>query len=162
MGRKMSNITSITTTNIQLDPPYKQAVIDSLAVFDYGDLISHRWLYAHLGLPQPQAGSFAEIQKWHFDFLAAMESFREQLLEDHQRALQNERGKGWRIIQPKHQTAVAMTELKSDVSRSLRKAAKVLEHVKHELLTSAESQENAEAKAKLAAIRSFSRKAITG
>ena len=53
----------------RLHPLYKQAVIDIVTEFSYGDVISHDWLKEAMELQPPGNGSFMEYQAFEFQYL---------------------------------------------------------------------------------------------
>jgi hypothetical protein len=141
-------------------PDYKQAASDANAEFTYGQIITHDWLYHHFKLPQPESGTFTQIQKWNFDFMTCMDGFREILLIENSKALRNLRGKGWLVVEPKDQTSVTMGDMRSVISKALQRAAIHLEYIATDMLSQGEIHENMEAKTKVGALRAFSKKAL--
>ena len=150
----------IELTDGKIDPPYLQAVADALGAFTYGDTISFDWLYEHFELAPPTDGTYEDFQQFQFSFLSAMDGFRDELLVEHKMALHNLRGQGYLIVKPKDQTPLAMANCKKDLQKVMRRAAGMLQHIAMDLLTQEEAQENAEARARLAALRTFSRKTM--
>jgi hypothetical protein len=151
--RFMSNETKVT-----LFPQWRQAAEDAAQAFGYGDVIPKEWLIYHFGLEQPKRGTAWDFQKFQFDLLEAMEGFRETMLVEHKMAMENVRGRGYRILQPNEQTAYSMRQFKIAVAREVRKAADLLQNVAANMLTSDEQKQNIEARQKLAAVHSFTRK----
>jgi len=143
---------------VTLFPQWQQAVEDAAGEFQYGDVITKEWLVEHFGLEQPKRGTAWEFQKFQFELLEAMEGFKERLLVEHKMALENVRGRGYRVLQPSEQTGYSLRQFKIAVAREVRKAADILQNVNASLLTQDEQRENIEARGKLAAIHSFTRK----
>jgi len=143
-------------------PEFQQAAIEAQDEFDYGRIIPHQWLYDHFKLPQPKHGTFREIEKWHFDFMAAMDGFREMMLIEFQKSLRNVRGKGWLVVEPKDQTSVAMGDFKTAFSRHVKKAFAAITNIAAKFLDTQKQKENSDAIGKLGAIKAFSRATIEG
>src|SRR5690554_5230956 len=73
--------------------------------FQDGDLVSWDWLTYHLHItPKAQAEN-------QFLMLERVDDFRNELLKEHLIALQNVRGKGYRIVPPAEQAEYAAREL---------------------------------------------------
>lgn len=145
---------------VTLFPMWKQAVQDAKEQFTYGDMITMDWLNQAFGIKRLERGTAEEFQKQQFDFLAAMDAFRDQLLEEHRMALSNVRGQGYRVLEPKEQTEFAMSEMRRRVRGEIRKAASRLHYVEHTLLSDDERKRNNDAMGKLAALQSFTRKTL--
>ena len=148
--------------DFKLDPPYRQAVEDCVHQFHFGDLIEHEWLRQAFEIDFPEKGTRAQFEAMQFAFLEAMDGFRQYLLEHYRMALQNVRGRGYRIVPPHEQTAYAMSELRRQVASDYRKAVMTLSYVQTELLNEAQRQENIEARGKLAAVQAFTKQRLPG
>ena len=132
-------------------PVWVQAASDVVTEFDYGDVIPHEWLAAHLELsPREGLMTVNEHRALDFEAMAKMDGLRNTLLEQHQRHLENVRGVGYRVVPPQLQTDAAMRQLTQDMRRSLGKTMKVLLNVNESLLTLDDLRENTEARSKLA------------
>lgn len=153
-------------------------VIDELAdtvmmTFSDGDIIDHQWLRAALGLAEPDFKGVDQIEESRrasyiretlnrdqFDYLDAVESLRETLLANHQVAIQNVRGKGYRIVPPGEQTPMAMETLRKNVSRDIRRCNDILTNIRVNLLSDSERRENTDASAKVAFFANLSKKRL--
>lgn len=149
--------------DLQRYPRWRQAVQDFLHEFKYGDLVTHQWLAEHFGMPPVEAESKLtafELQKRQFEWLESIESFKAELLRDHQICLQSVRGAGYRWVLPHEQTRLATEALEKEVGRAFRSAGQRLRHVRVSELSDEQRRENIDAVAKLSAMRSMHRKAL--
>jgi hypothetical protein len=154
-GKTMNEEAEVT-----LYPQWRQAAQDAAELFTYGDVLTKEWLIEHFGLHEPVRGTAVDFQKFQFDLLDSMEGFKETLLVEHKMALENVRGRGYRVLQPNEQTGYTMRQFKMAVAREVRKAANLLQNVAADMLTQDEQRQNIEARGKIAAIHSFARKEI--
>lgn len=141
---------------LQRYPKWRQAVQDFLREFRYGDLVTHQWLAEHFGLPVVDAETpmtAIDLQKRQFEWLDAVESFKWELLRDHQVCLQSVRGEGYRWVPPHEQTRVATEAFERDAGRVFRTAAHRLKNVRLSELNDEQRKENVDAVAKLSAVR---------
>ena len=143
---------------LKLYPAWRQAVQECVGAFDFGDLISKEWLQDALELPRPAYGTPEEMDAWSWSFLESVESFKDELLTEHKMALQNVRGKGYLIVMPAQQTAMALQDANRGMSKVMRKAEKVLSHVRFDQLNDSQIRENTDARSKIAALRMFANK----
>lgn len=140
--------------SLPLDPIWRQAALDALQTFAYGDIIPHEWLNEHLDIQEPEGRITVEEYRLHaFELLRKVDGFRNELLTQHQRYLVNVRGIGYKIIEPPHQTEAAMCKLQKDLRRTISQAMAALVHINDTALSLDDARENADAKAKLAALR---------
>lgn len=146
---------------IKLDPIWRQAARDAVDAFSYGDVIPHDWLHEHLEI-KPRAGKMTLSQHRALDFelLKKMEGFRDALLYEHRRYLTSVRAIGYKIIEPPDQTGAAMGRLSADMRRSVKKAMAALVYIDETALSIEHHRENAEAKARVAWLRSVGAKQI--
>lgn len=145
----------------QLLPEWRQAVKDFFAAgFKEGDIVSHRWLEDHFGMPELAEDKPLLPADWstrQFVWLRNIEAFRTELLENHQIFLNSVYGEGYRLVPPREQTAIAQERFERDAKRSYRKAATTLKHVRIGDLTEAERKENLDAIARIAMLRGMHR-----
>jgi hypothetical protein len=144
-------------------PAWRQAVQDFLTEFRYGDVISHAWLAEHFGMPSIKESrrlTAAEFQERQFEWLANIEAFKGELLREHQVCLQSVRGEGYRWVPPQEQTGYATREFVKDVRRIFRGTGQKLRNLRVSELTDDQRKENADAAAKLTALRGMTRKAL--
>jgi hypothetical protein len=146
--------------NVTLFPQWRQAVEDAAEQYTYGDVMTREWLLDRFGLETPKLGTAKDFQKFQLDLLDAMEGFREALLVEHKMALENVRGRGYRILKPNEQTSYTMRQFSRGIAREINKAANILQNIATDLLTQDEQRENIEARGKLAAVHSFSNKTL--
>ena len=132
-----------------------------LASLKHGDKIAREWLLRHMMLVDPEkCATGAEAKRNQLAILVAIERIKEELLEGHNMALRSVRGEGWEIVPVSEQTAWAMDEVRKDVRRALGCAAKRLSFVDFASLSDEQRKENADALAKLAALRPTMRKQL--
>jgi hypothetical protein len=150
-------------TDLPLYPVWKNAAQEAVEEFNYGDVITHDWLFLHLEIDEPTEKITVEKHReLQFDLLRKVEGFKEVMLADHLRYLVNIRGVGYKIIEPPRQTKAAMLRLQKELKNSIRDAEAALTFVNEAMLTLDDSRENAESKAKLAWFRTIGTKKLTG
>lgn len=141
---------------VQRYPVWRQAVQDFLAEFKYGDLVSHRWLEDHFGMPSmvdSQRMTAEEFRSRQFAWLASIEAFKAELLRDHQVCLESVRGEGYRWTHPGEQTGVALKEFERDAGKVFRTAGRRLRNIRVAELSDQQRRENLDAVAKLSGIQ---------
>ncbi len=144
------------------DPIWLQAALEAVAAFRYGDLITYGWLHEHLKISAPADVMTAEqFRALSFETLTKVDGFRDALLTNHQRYLSNVRGVGYTIVPPPHQTTEAMTLLQRELHKSVNKAAAALVHINVHALSLADVRDNAEARSKLAWLRTVGMRKLT-
>lgn len=148
--------------NLTLHPRWRQAVLDFLAEFKYGDLIPHAWLEAHFDLPEVDGMRLtaAQFRERQFEWLGSIEAFKAELLRNHKVMLQSVRGKGYRWTRPHEQTAIAVREFEDDVRRAFKTTGQRLRNVRVHELTDDQRRENVDAVAKISALRGTVRKQL--
>lgn len=139
-------------------PEWKNAVAKAAESFQHGDLISFDWLHEHFGIQKPVTGLFNDFQEYQFEFLSAIDGFKNELLESHKMALANVRGEGYRVVMPKDQTEFAEKKFIIDIHKSVKRAASILNNIKFDALDDNERKQNADAKSRIAAIYSMTPK----
>lgn len=148
-------------SEVKLFPAWKQAVRDFLAEFAYGDTVTHEWLAEHFGLPLPdEKMSAAAFRARQFEWMAAVEGFKTTLLHDHQVMLQTVWGEGYRWTHPGEQTAAATREFEREAGKAFRAAGSRLRNIRLNELTDDQRRANADAMAKMASLRSATRKQL--
>jgi hypothetical protein len=114
--------------------------------FQDGDLISHDWLRMVLDIND------AAIAANAFVVVERMEAFKTVLLDGHQIALQNVRGRGYRVIPPHEQARYAAEEAAKYMSKGLKKADALLTNTRHESLTKDEKRRHTDTQIRIAAL----------
>lgn len=145
-------------------PRWRQAIADYFAAqFKDGDIVSHAWLEEHFGLEalgddsKLTAQDFKERQ---FKWLACIENFKRELLEQHQIFLASVHGEGYRVTPPAEQTAIAAEKYETEAKRSYRTAALRLKNVRLTELTDDQRRENMDAIVKLSMLRGMQKTAL--
>ncbi|MBK1719204.1 hypothetical protein [Thiocystis violacea] len=146
---------------LKLHPVWRQAAMEAVATFQYGETIPHDWLLEHLEIESPTGLMTADQHRaGQFELLRRVDGFKDVMLTDYQRYLVNVRGAGYKIIEPPHQTAAALRRLQTDLRKSLNAAMSALVHIDETALSLDASRENAEAKAKLKWFRTVGTKRL--
>jgi len=152
------------TAEPTLLPEWRQAVRDFLSAgFKEGDIVPHAWLEQHFGMAKLDEDKPLLPADWsarQFDWLRNIESFRTELLEQHQVFLSSVYGEGYRLVPPREQSAIAQERFERDAKRSYRKAAATLKNVRLGELTEAERKENLDAIARIAMLRGMHKTAV--
>lgn len=142
----------------KVHPIWKDAASKVVEQFKEGDMISMDWLHRHFDIQKPEVCSFDAFQKYQFELMAATDGFKNELLEVYQIAIANVRGEGYRILPPNQQTGYAEKKFLGDIGKSVRKAASILSNINFDRLDDKERKENADAKGRIAAIFTMSKK----
>ena len=114
--------------------------------FKDGDLISHDWLHYALEI------NSAEAAKEPFLILERVESFKNELLTSQHIALQNVRGKGYRIVPASEQARFAAEQAAHYISKGLIKAQTLLDHTRKDNLTTAELKRHTDTEVRMSAL----------
>jgi hypothetical protein len=145
---------------VQLDPPWRQAVQDALQAFTYGDTIPMEWLDKAFDIQYPKTGTREDYKAISFQFLTAMDRFREDLLTKHKMALRNVRGVGYEIIPPGEHAIMARAQFLALMRKAFDVAESLLENTDFGRLTQEEIQRSRTEEAKIATIKALSRKTM--
>ena len=152
----MSNGAPQDLDALPLDPIWRQAAKEAVEEFAYGQVIPKEWINDHLNIQfTDRPITAAQHQAIAFDMLNKIDGWRDELLRQHARYLINIRGVGYKIVEPPHQTATAMTRLQKELRRSISQAMTALVNINDKALTLEDARENAEAKAKIGAFASL-------
>lgn len=145
---------------ISLHPRWRQVVVDLLedGLTD-GKVIPKALLADLLGLVEPTT---AEQQKvYGLRLLSATAEIRRELLERHSIHLRAD-GKGNLVVTPpESQTDVVMRDGQRDLQRTMSRMVDGVSHIRTESLSHDARRKNADAQAKLAALMSMQRTALT-
>ncbi|RUR26811.1 hypothetical protein ELY33_17030 [Vreelandella andesensis] len=114
--------------------------------FQDGDLVSHDWLRWALDI-NDQA-----VRENEFILLERMDALKTTLLHDHQIALQNVRGRGYRLVPPSEQARYAAEEVSRYMSKGLRKANSLLTHTRLNQLDTDERRRHTDTEIRVAAL----------
>jgi len=114
--------------------------------FNDGDLVSHDWLRWALSINDQV------VKDNEFVLLERMEAIKGSLLKEHRIALQNVRGKGYRVVPPSEQARYAAEEASRHIEKGMRKADQLLKHTRVELLDSAERRQHTDAEVRMASL----------
>lgn len=114
--------------------------------FNDGDLVSHDWLRMVLDIND------AAVKNNPFVLVERMEGFKGALLAGHQIALQNVRGRGYRVIPPHEQAFYAATEVARYMKKGLDKADALLVNTRQGELTTDERKRHTDTQVRVAAL----------
>lgn len=126
-----------------LDEAVEQFLADS---FNDGDLVSHDYLRHLLDIND------AAVRRNEFVVLERMDALKTVLLEAHKIALQNVRGRGYRIVPPAEQARYAAEEASRLMAKGLRKSNRLLEHTRLDALDTDERKRHTDTQVRLAAL----------
>lgn len=118
--------------------------------FKDGDLISVEWLEWALAITKPK--TVEEVQERSFQLLSRFEDFRNTLLVNHQIALQNVRGKGYRIVPPEEQAEHAARVALGYIKKGISKGSHILRHARLDAMSTAARARHTDAQIKMAAL----------
>ena len=125
----------------------KDAVNAFLAFgFNDGDLISHDWLGYNLEI------NSKALRQDPFLALKRVEDFKAVLLKEFNIALQNVRGKGYRIVPPSEQAQYAAEEAARYITKGLLKASDLLDNTRIDSLTDQERRRHTDTSVRMAAL----------
>jgi hypothetical protein len=117
-----------------------------------GTLFTHRELYEMFMVKYPEREipiKPTELAKLELQYLAQLKGFETTLLEEHQVALANVKGEGYRIVPPQEQTPWAERQGINEVRKAIRKLANRLTNVDFVQLGTEARKANADALARL-------------
>ena len=143
-------------------PAWVEAVEDFMdAGFKAGDIVPHKWFYNVFGITAPaECKSVDEAQKAQFAYLTHIEGLKAALLEEHLVALRSARGVGYEVVSPDEQTEWAMNEVRLELRKTFRNGNARLNNIQLDALSADKRKENIDARGRLAAIRSLTRKEL--
>lgn len=146
----------------KLYPAWRQVEADLLAAgLTDGQTIAMDYLRAGLGVSDPRDltdGNEVLRQQAHFNF--AMGSLKESLLTNHRILLRLVEGVGYMVVPANEQTRLTLKDRGAEIANALSRAVAEVSFVRTEQLTDAERKENADAQAKLGALRALTRKRL--
>ncbi len=149
---------------VKLYPAWRQAEADLLASgMTYGSIVADDWLRSAFGLPPRKSErTVAEFEKNELVFLRQITALKESLLEGRKMLLVDEPGVGYRVALPEEQTKLSMHRRTREVKSAMAKLVREVTNVNVQLLTDDQRKENADAIAKLGALRAVMRKQLKG
>lgn len=114
--------------------------------FSDGDLVSHEWIRWALSINE-QA-----LKENEFILLERMDALKTTLLLDHQIALQNVKGRGYRLVPPAEQAQYAAEELSRYMGKGLQKAGSLLKNTRINTLDTDERRRHTDTEVRVAAL----------
>lgn len=115
--------------------------------FRDGDVVSRDWLKWALDITD-QA-----LRENEFLLLERMEAFKSALLLDHKIALQNVKGRGYRVVPPAEQARFAAEEASRHFDKGLRKAERLLSNTRRGALSTDEARRHTDTEVRMAGLR---------
>lgn len=114
-----------------------------------GDVLHKSQLAKSFGLENPITARDQEV--FQMAFMKQFCDFREELLSSHNMALKTMYGESsYQVVPAKEQTEFAICNGKVEIIKATRRMARTLLFVRHDLLTSDEKKQNADALARTA------------
>jgi len=141
----------------KIHPIWKNAAVIAASQFSYGDLITFDWMHEHFKIIKPTEGNFDTFQAYQFEMLACIDGFRAEMLEEYKVALENVRGRGYRLVFPKEQTGYAETQFHKDLKRNIRKAVSLLHNIAVEALDAQDRQKNLDALGRIGSLKAMAK-----
>lgn len=139
---------------ITLFPPWKNAVARvERGEYKYGDLIPESAIDELLGLEKPKGRvEVSAVKSYQLARLNALDSFKKALLNDLMMDVESVPGQGYRIVNPKEQTELAVKAGDKAIKKALRNTRDRLVNVNYALLDSDQRRQNTDAIVRTAAI----------
>lgn len=122
--------------------------------FKDGDLISNDWIAYAIDVPSQRTLTQEEL----FERFSRIEALKSTLLQDHQVALQNVRGKGYRVVPPAEQARYAAEEAAKYMKKGLRKAEALLNNTRMDSLTDDQKRRHTDTVVRMAALKGMADK----
>lgn len=124
--------------------------------FTYGSLIPKSWFFDAFGIeePKPQT-SLKQAQEANLGFLGSFKRFAGYLLNERSMALKTIWGEGYEIVTPAEQTEWAELEMNREMKKAFARAAERLINIDHAQLTAQQTEENANALARMGSARAL-------
>lgn len=144
------------------EEPWRAAVRQAVATFDYGHTIPRRWFLDAFDIEFPEVGTPKEIERLNLRLFAAMSMFREEMLTRHKMALKSIGHGDYLIVQPGEQHEFAIEQLCSDVDRAVRKSTRVVDHTDTARLSPDELRARNDALGKIAAFQAMANRSLGG
>jgi hypothetical protein len=147
---------------VQQYPEWREAIKKfTQQAFASGDVLTFEWLYGAFGIARPlPTTQLADAQKAELRFLSQYKEFEDALLREHQIALANVRGVGYRLVPPSEQTGWAEQSGVGEIKKAVRKLGDRLTNVDLTRLSVAGRKENADALARLAMLSGMTKHAV--
>lgn len=126
--------------------------------FRAGELITHDWLYEAFSIQRPTSSTPKSVaDRAELACLGQFNRLADALLNEDKVALTTVRGLGYRVVPPGDQTGWAEAECRAGMAKVLRQSGERIRNVDLTRLTADQRRENADAQARLAALRSVTR-----
>lgn len=116
-----------------------------------GEILSHYWIKWALDIKDP--ASLDELQENQWLLLTRFDAFRDYMLTERKIALQNVRGKGYRIVPPTDQAEFAAVETLKTIKNAFDKGDKLMTHCRLGELDTDAQRRHTDAHIKLCGIK---------
>lgn len=144
----------VEETEFSIYPEWKQAAIDAVKEFTYGDTITHEWLLEKFDMKKQKTWTEEEHNSFQLKLLSYVDGFKDHMLENNKMYLTNARGIGYLIVSPEEQTGRVWKKMTKGVRRELLRANAGLTNILLEALSDEARLENTNKQTVLAALRS--------
>lgn len=145
--------------DLPLFPAWRQLEKELLANgLTYGSLITDEKLREAFGTGNPN--SIADVHRLELLHLGQMDALRDSLLVNRRMLLHRTRRIGYIVVPPEQQTRIAMGNRGREMKHALSKLAREISHINTDKLTVEQRRENADAIAKIGALRGMTRKQL--
>ena len=117
-------------------PPYRNAVeeiIKDVEAKGYSRLYTHDQLKTWMDIKDPK--TIDEYKKRELEYLSALDNLKSDLLLEHRLYLENDHGKGYRVLEPDEQIADGADRHIKRAQKQILQATRVLTYVNEELLS---------------------------
>jgi hypothetical protein len=141
-------------------PDWKEAVVEANMKFSHGDIITIEWLRKAFDLRPPAVGTAKDYADYQLKFLSSFDNFRDTLLTQHNKYLQNIRGQGYLVVAVENQTATVWNDFTSKVKKTIASTYKGLTCIDYQQLSSEGIAANNNKLAILASLSSFTKKRV--
>lgn len=150
------------TDGVMRDAPDWMGVAEHVAQScSYGDMLTHEWIVDQLGIQKPEYGSQEDFDAFNFAYMQSISSLSKYLLEEHQLAVQNVRGKGYRVVPPDEQVDAAKKHVHQEMHRAIRRYASHLTNIRYDELSSESQRRRDDEAAKLTQMKQMMRRGLT-
>lgn len=150
----------IDDPNLDRMPGWRRCLLSfNEAGYKPGDAVAVAWLENELGVTYPKTGSAEEFEAARLRWLHEFGRFHERLRDDRQLFLRRD-GECYQVLTASEQLAYAQAEGRRRVKNALRWQADALASTNVNALTDAERAQHADAMARLARARSFTREML--
>lgn len=146
--------------NVELYPAWKQALARFLeAGFVPDEIIPHEWWWKAFGMDMPTEQTPLKVaERAKLQWLTQFTKLKTTLLEQHQIALRNEAGLGYRIVPPRDQARQALKDGLAMMNKAARMMVDWSVHTNTSAMTADERRAHTDNVARIAGLGSMLRR----